>query len=149
MRLANITDIAEIIKLVPIEVQIAKKESSRGAMPIKDKIEWIRCMVNGEPIITKHEFRVVGVYNDDSEIIGYAIASLTVSKIKYFNELRVYRIWYDYHYPEAIQMLQEEAKRWAKENKVHVMRSEVDRRLKAWKRAWNMEPVSVNMERRI
>lgn len=145
----NVTDLTEILKLVPIEVGIAKKENQRFSMPIKDKLEWIMCMVNHEPMILKYEFRVLIVYNDEDQVIGYAIASLTVSKIKYFNQLKVYRIWYDHHYPEAIKMLDDEAKRWAKENKVHVMTSEADRRLKAWKRKWKFEPVSVNMERRL
>jgi hypothetical protein len=149
VRLESVKDIGKILEIVPIEVELSKKEGEKNAMPIKEKLEWVMRMLNGEPFVTSIDFKVLMVYSDQDTLVGYAIACLTTSKIKYFNELRLYRVWYDHHYPEAIKMLEEEGMRWAKENKVHVIRTEMDRRVKALARKRKYEAVSVNMERRI
>ncbi len=149
MNVSCITDMSEILKLVPMETEIMAKEPKRGAMSIKDKLTWIDAMLNRKQFVTLHDFKVFAWYTDEDEIAGYIIASITKTKIKYFDELRVYRIWHDPKHPELVDEGVRLLEDWAKQNKVTVIRSEANRRIRAFHRRFKMEPLSVNMERRL
>ena len=147
MESRQITDMQEIMKLLPIEQAIMEKEPEAGKMQLRDKLLWLDCLVNKKPFIEFNDGGVMGWY-DGEKIVGYMIISITKAKIKYFDCLRVYRIWHDPHYDISKEM-EDYLLGVAKKMKVHSITSEANRRLRAFQRKYQMQPISVNMERKV
>jgi len=149
MEVRAVTDITEIMRLIPFEVEIAKGEPE-GSISIRDRISWIEAEINNRPFVEYYDFKIF-IFYENGEIIGYAIASLTKATIKYFNEIRVYRVWYDHEHPECVEEFWKTIKAWAKEHKVHILRADVDseKLQEHFKEKYKMTPISVLMERRL
>ena len=96
IEIREITDISEVLKIVPIEVELRKKEPKAGSMSLRDSITWIEAALSGKPIYQAYAFKVYFFYNDD-ELVGYTILSITKSVIKHFDEIRIYRVWHKDH----------------------------------------------------
>lgn len=149
MRIESVTDMTEILKLVPIEMSMAKKEPELGAMPLRDRLLWIDCMLNKKPLMTLYDFKVLMVYGDDEKVIGFMVLSILKSHIKYFDEIRIYRSWYNHKFPKARDEVWKLVQDLAKEHKINKIKCEVNRGQKAIERKWDFETISVNMERRV
>lgn len=145
------TDMADILKLVPIEMNIRKKESSKTSMDIKDRLLWIDCILNGKRMTTHYEFKVLMVYEDESKekVIGFIIFSIMKSNIKYLNEIRIYRAWYDHKVPEVKDTVWKMLEEIAKDFKIPKVVFEANRGIKAFVKTWKMKPVSVTLERKV
>ena len=143
----QITDMQEIMKLLPIEQEIMKKEPEAGKMSLRDKLLWLDCLVNKKPFVEFNDGGIMGWY-DGEKLIGYMILSATKGKIKYFDTLRIYRVWHDPNYDIANEM-ENYMVSLAKSLKIHSITSEANRRIRAFQRKYQMQPVSVNMERKV
>ena len=146
MEARKITDMQEIMKLLPIEQAIMAREPEAGKMPLRDKLLWLDCLVNKKPF-AETDGGVMAWYDGD-KVVGYMILSCTKSKIKYFDAIHVYRVWHDPDYDIANEV-EEYLIGLAKNMKVHTIRSEANRRLRAFQRKYHMQPISVNLERKV
>ena len=147
METRQITDMQEIMKLLPIEQEIMKKEPETGKMSLRDKLLWLDCLVNKKPFVEFNDGGIMGWYDGD-KLIGYMILSATKAKIKYFDTLRIYRVWHDPNYDISNEM-ENYMVSLAKSLKIHSITSEANRRIRAFQRKYQMQPVSVNMERKV
>jgi len=144
-------DMTDILKLVPIEMNMLKKHHSKNAMDIKDRLLWIDCILNGKKMTTHYEFKVLMVYADENKekVLGFIIFSIMKSNIKYLNEIRIFRAWYDHGFPEIKDTVWTMLENIAKEFKIHKIVFEASRGIKAFVRTWKMKPVSVILERKV
>lgn len=145
----EITDIKDVLDIIPIESMIIHDEPSLGSMCIRDKLTWMDCMMNKKPFIVKYDFRILTDRNEEGKVIAFAVISLLKTTIKYFDEVRIYRVYCEDGHPEIIKEFLGIIEKWAKDNKINVIRAEANKMLNLFKRKYKMIPVSVNMERRL
>jgi len=138
MRIKRITDINEILKCLPFEREIRKKgrDNSRES----DLLLFI------ESQLDNHAFGFWIAYDDDNEVIGYAVAMLNfVPGVERLHLLRIYA-----KTKELRQEFEKIGKEWCKPYKIKTMQmtGSNKKNIKAFQRmGWKV--VSVNLERRI
>ena len=144
-------DMADILKLVPIETNMLKKHYSKNAMDIKDRLLWMDCVLNNKKMTTHYEFKVLMVYADENKesVLGFIVFSIMKSNIKYMNEIRIFRAWYDHKFPEIKDTVWKMLEDTAKDFKIPKIIFEANRGIKAFVKTWKMKPVSVMLERKV
>jgi len=145
VEIKEVRDIGEILKIVPFEVEIIKKEPKRGSMSLRDKITWIEAELSGKSIYQAYGFKVFFFYKN-SEVVGYTVLSIIKSTIKYFDEIRVHRVWQND--VECIDKFWELIKDLGKECKIKKLRIEVDRPSmeRLCRKKYGLRSLSINME---
>jgi N-acetylglutamate synthase-like GNAT family acetyltransferase len=148
MEIREVTDIGEIMKIVPIEVELLRGETI--GMSLRDKLTWIDGELNGKQLYTKYEFKVFMIYEGE-KLVGYAIAALTKSKIKYLSEIRIYRVWHEKKNKEIAELFMKRIEEWARENKIDKIRSEADKpsMKRLLKSKYGFKVISTNMEKEV
>jgi hypothetical protein len=145
MIVKRVTDISDIIKLVPIEVQLRKKHHS--LVKTRDLLEFI------EKMLPNPLFYPVVVYEDETEqhIIGYIIILVIPNKLMDMQCVSVLRVWYDPHYKDQgiVDVGWKIMKTICKQHNIDRIRIEVSRGSKAYHRVWGFEPIATVMERRV
>ncbi len=139
IKIEKVYDIQEILKCVPIEEEIRKKEGNR--YPLKNMLLFIVSQLQN-PF-----FSFWMVYNKEREVIGYMITLM--SKVPGMEGIQVIRVWYDHKYPKISKKFWKILKTEAKQNNIKKIMISVERRMKALQKKWKFKLVSVNMERRI
>jgi hypothetical protein len=145
IEIREVTDIAELLKIVPFEVEVMKKEPKAGSMLLKDKITWIEAELSGKSIYKGYGFKVFFFYRGD-ELVCFTVLSITKSVIKYFDEIRIYRVWHKD--PECVDKFWELIKWLGKEHKIKKIRLETNRPSaeRLFRRKYGLRSVSINME---
>lgn len=138
MRIERVTDIQEVMKCLPFEREIRNKgrdDQHEGKMLL-----FVQSQL-GNPA-----FGFWMVYDDEGELIGYAVTILSfVPGHERLHLLRIYA-----KQKEVFNMIEETLKEWAKPLKIKIAQMIVtdSRQIKAMKRKYGYKVVSVNMERR-
>jgi len=148
MEAREITDISELLKIVPIEIGIMKKEPKHGSMSLRDKITWLEAGMNNKSIHSHYEFKIYFM-EKDGELVGFVILSVLKSVIKYFDEIRVYRVWQKD--PEVADCFWKVVKELGEKYKIKKIKFEVNRPAmeRLCRKKYNMRSVSINMEGKI
>jgi hypothetical protein len=136
MIVKRVTDMAEVLKIVPIETRLREKEHSQ--VPVKDILSFVNMQINS-PLFA------IWMVLDGETVRGYACTLINPIS----HSMMIWRIWYDQHKKEAMTLLKEAILQWGKSYKVKILRIEVIRGLKALQRTWGFNPKSVIMERRV
>ena len=147
MEIREVTDINEIMQIIPLEIDTMKDEPQ--GMPLRDRLTWIEGELNGKQIYTKYEFKVFMIY--ENKLIGYAVAALSKAKIKYFSEIRIFRVWHDNSNPEIGKKFMDFIHNWAKENKINKIRIEVNKPNleRLFRMKYGFKTISTNMEKEV
>jgi len=144
MTIKRITDMSEVLKLVPIEVKLRAKEKSE--IRTKDLLEFVQKM------ITNPHFYVIAIYDDaEDKVIGYMVMLAVTANIMNMKCIEIYRVWYDHTYRKSgVRELGWDAvKMIAEAYKIHKVRFTTRKHVKAFEKAWGFEPIATVMERRI
>lgn len=137
MTVKRVTDMMDIMQIVPIEVRLREKEQSD--VPVKDILTFINAQLQSP-------YFAAWIVTDNDIVLGYVFTLINAFAQK---EMMILRIWYEPHHKEAIKMLIEAMTQWVTEHKVKKVRIEIKRGLKAFQKKWKFYPVSVIMERRV
>lgn len=137
MTVKRVTDMMDIMQIVPIEVRLREKEQSD--VPVKD----ILTFVNAQLL---NPYFSIWIATENNRVLAYVITLINAFNTK---EIVILRIWYDHHNKEAFRLMVKEMETWAKSNGVQTERIEINRGMKAYIKKWNFNPVSVVMKRRI
>jgi hypothetical protein len=139
MRIERITDISEILKCLPFEREIRKK--GRDVMREADMLLFIESQINN-PL-----FGFWISYDEEGKINGYVVAM--ISPFTGMERLILMRIYAKDK--SILNAFIDIGKQWAKQYKIKKMTMTVSqgKDMKAFKRAYQFIPVSINMERRI
>jgi hypothetical protein len=140
MIVKRITDMADIMNIIPIEVRLRVKEKTN--VPVKDILAFLNVQLPN-PLFA------VWMVADGEDIAGYVFTLINTFSSSSNREMMILRIWYDQHKKEAIRLLVEVMREWVKENKIKNVRIEVKKGLRAFQKKWGFKPVSVIMERRV
>lgn len=135
MIVKQLTDMSDILKLVPIEVALRAKEKTD--VPIKDVLTFIQHQLSNP------YFGIWGVFDDD-KMLGYVSAYANI--VGSTREVYIWRIWHDPHHNEVMPVLHNVLKEFGKMTKAKKARIEVTRGMKALERKWGWKPKSVIME---
>jgi hypothetical protein len=139
MIVKRVTDIAEVLRIVPIEVKLRQKEKSDIA--IKDVLTFVQGQLQSNPYFG------IWIVEDGEDVAGYV--GLFINVIGRQKSLYIWRIWHDPHRPEVMLMLQDIIAECASNTKTDKIRIEVTRGMKAFNRKWGFKPISTIMERRV
>jgi hypothetical protein len=146
----EVTSIEDILKIVPIEVDVMSREPGDAKMPLKDKLTWIDAMLNRKRLTVAQDFKILVWEDDAGQIDAYLMLSLLKSSLKHFSEVRIYRAWRNPDRPELAQEMWDAVSGWAKANKIDKIRAEVNMdRPDGFVKKYGLKPVSVNTERRL
>jgi hypothetical protein len=136
MIVKRVTDISEVLKIVPIETRLRAKEHSE--VPIKDMLTFVNMQLSSSLF-------AIWMVLDGEAVAGYACTLINpISR-----DMMIWRIWYDQHKKEAMKLLESAILQWGKEYKTRTLRVEVVRGIRALQKTWGFKPRSVIMERRI
>ena len=114
-------------------------------MSLRDNITWIEAALNGKQIYQAYGFKVYFFYKDDG-LVMYTILSITKSVIKYFDEIRIYRVWHKD--PACVEKWFELIEWLGKEYKVKKIRFEanIPELERHFRKKYGFRSVSINME---
>ena len=145
VEIREVRDIAELLQIVPIEVEIMKKEPKAGSMSLRDKITWIEAELSGKQIYHFYDFKVYFFYEGE-EVVGFTILSITKSAIKYFDEIRVYRVWHKNS--DCVEPFWNLIKEIGNHYKIKKLKFEVNRpeTERLFRKKYKLRSVSINME---
>jgi hypothetical protein len=145
IEIKEVTDIAELLKIVPFEVEVMKNEPKAGSMSLRDKITWIEAGLSEKSILQGYGFKVFFFYKGD-DLVCFTVLSITKSVIKYFDEIRIYRVWHKD--PECVDKFWELIQWLGKEHKIKKIRLETNRPSaeRLFRRKYGLRSVSINME---
>jgi hypothetical protein len=145
MIVKRITDISDMMKLVPIEVQLRNKHHS--SVKTRDLLEFV------EKMLPNQLFYPVVIYEDETEQkpIGYIVILVIPNKLMDMRCVSVLRVWYDPHYKDQgiVELGWNIMKTICKQHNIDKIRIEVSRGAKAYHKAWGFEPIATVMERRV
>jgi len=140
MKIVETRDITDILKCIPMELEIRKK--GRDIMPIRDTLSLLKQNFESNPC-----FRFYMIYADNSEkLIGYF--GIIVRPEKEIRTIHLYRIWYD-GTKEVIEKIKETIREIAKTTKCRRLTVEVYDNEKALERLYGFKKHSTIMVRRI
>ena len=137
MRIERTTDISEVLKCMPFEQVVINK--GRDKSRIRDRLLFVKSQIENP------YFGFWMAYDDNNEIIGYAIASLVLMPgMERLVLLRMYAPT-----KEIREELSNVLRDWAKQYKVKLAQISVTKGVKALERKYGFKPDSINMIRRI
>ncbi len=139
MTIKKVTNISEVLRLVPIEVRLREKEKSD--VPVKDILTFIQQQLQINPYFG------IWIVEEDDEVVGYV--GLFANIVGGTRDVYMWRIWYEPHRHEVIKILYDIVVAYAEEVKAKKVRIEVTRGVKALERSWGFKPVATIMERRV
>lgn len=139
MIVKRLTDMADILKLVPIEVRLREKEKTE--VPTKDMLTLIQSQLPN-PL-----FGIWGVFNGNEQVLGYVSAYVNV--IGTTKDMYIWRIWHDPKHKEVMNILQNILKEFAMATRTKKVKIEVTRGMKAFNKKWGFKPKSIIMEREV
>ena len=122
----EVTDFAEVLQIVPKEVESRSRYPHEQSVPLKDYLMVLDCIMNQKPFILKKDFRIWFSYTDEGMLNGYLMALLTITKIRSLNEVRLVKGWYDHDYPGVEIELFDKAVEWARVHKIKLLKVELD-----------------------
>lgn len=143
----------EVLQIVPHEVESREKHPHPTSVPLRDYLMVVDCIMNKKPFLIKKDFKVFMSYSDEGELNGYLLATLTLTKIKSINEVRLIKAWYDPEKtPEVMKELYDTAVEWAKEHGIKTLKCEADwndKLIEAMEKNWAFQKCTALMQRRI
>lgn len=143
----------EVLQIVPHEVESREKHPHPTAVPIKDYLMVLDCIMNKKQLLLKKDMKIWMSYSDEGELNGYLIAMLTLTKIKSLNEVRLIKAWYDSkENPDVMRELHDKAVEWAKEYGIKTLKCEADwndKLIEAMENNWAFSKCTAIMSRRI
>jgi len=140
MRVVETREISEVLRCIPMEVEIRKK--GRDVMPIRDTLSLLKLNFDLNPY-----FKFYMIFPDDGEeLLGYIV--LIIRPEKEMKTIHLYRIWYNGK-KEVLEQMKEIIRYISKETKCKRLTIEVFKNEKALERLWGFKRYSVVMERRI
>jgi hypothetical protein len=145
MYIKRITQIEDVLRLVPIEVKLREKEKS----PVKaqELLTFVQSQLNN-PL-----FYIVCVYEDETEkdIVGYMILFAIPFNLMDMKSVNILRVYYDpkYRHTDIRNIGWQIIEEIAKMNKIKKVRIEVKRGMKAYEKTWKFKQVTTVMERRV
>jgi hypothetical protein len=146
----EITSMEDVLRLVPIEVEIMGRDGSDNQMPLKDKLTWLDAMLNHKRLAMAQDFKILVWEDGNGKIDAYLILSALKSSLKYFSEIRMYRAWRNPEKPELAQEMWDATVLWAKANRIDKIKAEADLTLPdVLIEKYGFKPASVNVERRL
>lgn len=138
----RITDMSEMLKLVPIEVKLRNKEKSETKT--KEMLEFVQKM------LPNPMFYPVIIYDDtESTILGYMMILVIADKVMDMQAINVLRVWREPHHKEVNQLILDILKVIADKTNIHKVRMATKGRERAFKKTWGFETKATLMERRI
>jgi hypothetical protein len=140
MRVVETKDISEILKCIPMELEIRKK--GRDVMPIRDMLSLLKVTFENNPL-----FKFYMILEDEGEgLLGYM--GLFIRPEREVRTIHLYRIWYNGN-KEVFEKLKEIIKGISRETKCRRLTIEVYANEKVLERIYGFKRHSVIMERRI
>jgi hypothetical protein len=140
MRIIETRDITEVLRCVPMEMEIRKK--GRDHMPIRDMLSLVKENFEHNPL-----FHFFLIFEDDSDnLIGYF--AIIIRPQKEFRTINLYRIWHDGS-KEVRDKIEEIITQIAKETKCRRLTIEVYKNESSIERLYGFRKSSTVMERRI
>jgi hypothetical protein len=140
MRVIETRDIADILKCIPMELEIRKK--GRDIMPIRDMLSILKKNFDSNPF-----FKFYMILEDEGEkLLGYV--GLIIRLEKENKTIHLYRIWHD-GTKEVLDKLKEIIRYISKESRCKRLTIEVYKNEKVLERIYGFKRHSVIMERRI
>jgi hypothetical protein len=140
MRIVETRDISEVMKCIPMEIEIRKK--GRDIMPIKDTLSLLKASFDNNPY-----FKFYMILADDCDNL-LAYFALIIKPEKELKTIHLYRIWYN-GAKEVLEQIKEIIRYIGKETKCKRLTIEVYSNEKALERIYGFKKSSVIMERRI
>ena len=137
MRIERTTNIQEVLKCVPFEMEIIKK--GRDSSRIKDRLLFVKSQL-GNPA-----FGHWMAYDEEDNVIGYTLAMLSL--VPGMERLHLLRMWAPKK--ELKETFCEILETWAKDNHVKTAQITTTKNIKVLKRKYGFVVDSVNMVRRI
>ncbi len=141
MRIERIYDVQKLFPIIPIELKLHEKR--KITTKARDLLSFIQPQLNN-PL-----FGIWVVYDDADTIAGYCVALINPIRLMDLHALHIWRIWYDQHKREAMDLIVKTLAEWAEENRIKTVRMEIRRGTRALQKKWKFRPVSIVMERRL
>lgn len=139
MRITETRDINEVLKCLPMEIEIQKK--GRDVMPIKDLLSVLNTAFTTNP-----NLRFFMAYDENEGVLGYMV--LILYPDKEYRSIQIYRIWTNGK-KEILESFIEIIKTLAKEFRCKKIIIVTRKNTKALKRKWGFKVSSTIMERSI
>jgi hypothetical protein len=140
MRVLETRDISEVLRCIPMELEIRKK--GRDTMSIKDTLSLLKLNFDHNPY-----FKFYMIFPDDTDdLLGYI--ALIIRPEKEMKTIHLYRIWYN-GTQVVMDQIKDIIKYISKETKCRRLTIEVFKNEKALEKKWGFKKSSVIMERRI
>jgi hypothetical protein len=140
MRVVETRDITEILKCIPMELEIRKK--GRDVMPIRDMLSLLKLTFENNPL-----FKFYMIFEDEGDaLLGYM--GLFVRPEREVRTIHLYRIWHNGS-KDVLEKLKEIIRGISKETKCRRLTIEVYKNENVLERIYGFKRHSVIMERRI
>jgi hypothetical protein len=139
MTIKRVTEMAEVLKLVPIEIKLREKEKSE--VPTKDILAFVQGQLQTNPYFG------MWIVEDEDIVLGYV--GLFLNVVGGIRDLHIWRVWHDPHHPEVMDVLYKTVTDCAKNARARTMKIDITRGAKAYEKKWGFKPVSTIMERRL
>lgn len=146
MFIKRITQIEEVLRIVPIENELREKEGTH--IKTQEMLSLINSQLNN-PL-----FYLIYVYEDKTEanLMGYIIFIVIPIKLMDMKSLNILRIYYNHKYYKDSNIQKtgwEIIEHVAKQYDIHKIRIEVSRGVKAYQKKWKFKPMRTVMEREV
>lgn len=145
MHIKRVTDIEDVLRIVPIEVKLRAKE--------KTSVKTNELLTFVQSQLTNPLFYFICVFEDETEkdLVGYIVLLAVPYNIMDMKSVNVLRVYYDpkYRHTNIKEIGWKIIEEVGRVNHIKKVRIEASRGVRAYERTWGFKPVRTVLERRL